>query len=62
MAIRSFDQYFMNLPGTDAEPDFDKFWDNHCRNKKVSIEPEITENSKKTTARFRAFDVSYNGF
>ncbi len=63
MAIRSFDHYFMNLPKTDAEPDFDRFWEKSLAEiRKISIEPEVHESSKKTTARFRVFDVSYNGF
>lgn len=63
MAIRAFDHYFMNLPKTDAEPDFDRFWEKSIAEiRKVSIEPEIHESGKKTTARFRAFDISYNGF
>lgn len=63
MAIRSFDHYFMNLPKTDAEPDFDRFWEKSITEiRKVPIEPEVHENPRKTTARFKAFDISYNGF
>lgn len=63
MAIRSFDHYFMNLPKTDAEPDFDRFWEKSIAEiRKIPIEPEVHENTKKTTAKFKAFDISYNGF
>ncbi|NLV68891.1 MAG: hypothetical protein GXY14_14565 [Spirochaetes bacterium] len=63
MAIRSFDHYFMNLPGMDAEPDFDRFWDKSVTEiRKIPIEPEVHENTKKTTAKFKVYDISYNGF
>jgi cephalosporin-C deacetylase len=63
MAIKSFDKYFWNLPGLTKEPDFEKFWDKSVAEiKKIPIEPEYSENPKKATSKFRAYNVSYNGF
>ncbi len=63
MAIKSFDKYFWNLPQLSREPDFIKFWEKSISDiKKIPIEPEIKENHKKYTNRFKAYDISYNGF
>lgn len=63
MAIKAFDKYFWNLPELTREANFDKFWEKSISDiKKVSIEPEITENHKKSTSKFKAYNISYNGF
>ena len=63
MAIKVFDKYFWNLPQLSREPDFDKFWEKSIQDiKKIPIEPEMNDNSKKYTAKFKAFNISYNGF
>ncbi|HOP61925.1 MAG TPA: acetylxylan esterase [Spirochaetota bacterium] len=63
MAIKAFDRYFYNLPEIKREPDFHKYWEKSLSDiRKVPLEPEIHENSKKTTSKFKAFDISYNGF
>ena len=63
MAIKTFDRYFMNMPGLTREDDFHKFWDKSINDiKKVPIEPEIHESAKGSTSKFRYYDISYNGF
>ena len=63
MPIRSFDHYFMNLPDIDRESDFERFWDKSINEiRKIAIEPETSENSRKSTTKFKAYDISYNGF
>jgi cephalosporin-C deacetylase-like acetyl esterase len=63
MAIRAFDKYFWNLPKLTKEDDFQKFWEKSVSEiKKIPIEPEVHENHRKYTSRFKAYDVSYNGF
>jgi len=63
MAIRAFDKYFYNLPEISREPDFIKFWEKSISDiRKIPLEPEVHENSKKSTAKFKAYDISYNGF
>jgi cephalosporin-C deacetylase-like acetyl esterase len=63
MAIKTFDRYFMNMPGLTREDDFHKFWDKSINDiKKVPIEPEINESEKGSTSKFRYYDISYNGF
>ncbi len=63
MAIRAFDRYFYNLPQLSREQDFQSFWDKSITEiRKIPLEPEVNESSKKSTAKFKAFDVSYNGF
>jgi len=63
MAIRAFDKYFYNLPEINREPDFLKFWEKSIADiRKIPLEPDVHENSKKTTGKFKAYDVSYNGF
>jgi cephalosporin-C deacetylase len=62
MAIKVFDKYFWNLPQLSREPDFDKFWEKSIADiRKIPIEPEVKDNSKHT-AKFKAFNISYNGF
>lgn len=63
MAIRAFDRYFYNLPEINREPDFQKFWEKSIADiRKIPLEPDVHENSKKSTSKFKAFDISYNGF
>lgn len=63
MAIRAFDRYFYNLPALSREPDFQKFWEKSIADiRKIPLEPEVNESSKKSTAKFRAYEISYNGF
>lgn len=63
MAIRAFDRYFYNLPELNREPDFLKFWEKSIADiRKIPLEPEVNESSKKSTTKFKAYDVSYNGF
>lgn len=63
MAIKAFDKYFWNLPQLSKESDFDRFWEKSISDvKKIPIEPEIIENSKKFTSKFKAYNISYNGF
>ena len=63
MAIKSFDRYFLNLPELTGESDFDKFWEKSINDvKKIPIEPEVKENSRKSTSKFKVYDISYNGF
>ncbi len=63
MAIKTFDKYFWNLPQLSREDDFDKFWEKSISDiKKVPIEPEIKDNHRKYTSKFKAYDIYYNGF
>jgi cephalosporin-C deacetylase len=63
MAIKGFDKYFWNLPQLSKEPDFDKFWEKSIQDiKKIPIEPEIKDNAKKHTSKFKALSIMYNGF
>jgi len=63
MAIKAFDRYFYNLPEINREPDFLKFWEKSITEiRKIPLEPEINENNKKATAKFKAYDISFNGF
>ena len=63
MAIKSFDRYFYNLPEFTKEEDFEKFWEKSIAEiKKIPIDPELHESHKKSTAKFKAYDISYNGF
>lgn len=63
MAIKSFDKFFLNLPELTREEDFDRFWEKSISEiKKVAIEPEINENHRRSTTKFRVYDVTYNGF
>jgi len=63
MAIKAFDKYFMNMPGLTMEDDFSKFWEKSISDiKKIPIEPEIHESKKSSTAKFRYYEISYNGF
>jgi cephalosporin-C deacetylase len=63
MAIKAFDKYFWNLPQLSKESDFDRFWEKSISDiKKIPIEPDIIENSKKFTSKFKAYNISYNGF
>lgn len=63
MAIKSFDKYFWNLPHLSRETDFEKFWEKSISDiKKIPIEPEVKDNHKKYTSKFKAYDISYNGF
>ncbi len=63
MAIRAFDRYFYNLPEINREPDFLKFWEKSIADiRKIPLEPEVHESGKKSSAKFKVYDVSYNGF
>ena len=63
MAIKAFDKYFWNLPQLSRETDFEKFWEKSISDiKKIPIEPEINDDHKKYTSKFKAYNISYNGF
>jgi cephalosporin-C deacetylase len=62
MPLSVFDNYFLNLPPFDRQPDFDSFWKNIlAESKKIPVKPKFTKNPKKTTHRFTVYDAVYSG-
>ncbi len=63
MAISNFDKYFLHLPPLDRKDDFVRFWEKAIAEiKKVPLEPELVKNGRKSSHRFKVYDVTYKGF
>ncbi len=63
MAVNSFDDYFSTFPASDKAYDFDSFWNESvAKMKNVPLEASIKQNNKKTSSKFKAYNISYNGF
>lgn len=61
--ISQLDKFYNNFPSLSREAGFDNFWKtgiNQIRN--ISMQPEITKNKRKSSARFTVYDVIFKGF
>ncbi len=61
--VNDFDSFFLHLPPFDRSDDFDAFWNSGIQElKKIPTEAQLTENKKKSNARFTVHDVSFKSF
>jgi len=63
MAVQNFEKYFLHFPELDREKDFFKFWERAIGEiKKIPVKPESHENHKRSSEKFTAHHITYQGF
>ncbi len=63
MAQKSFEKYFLHLPQLVREENFYEFWKNSLIDqKRISLNPEFTQDNRKSGDRFSVYNVTYRGF
>ncbi len=61
--VNDFDKYFLHLPPLVKEVDFSNFWKHAIsEQKKLAMEASFTLNKRRSTGKFSAYDLVFNGF
>ncbi len=61
--VNDFDKYFLHLPPLARENDFDVFWKHAIsEQRKMALEASFTLNKRRSTGKFSAYDLTFNGF
>ncbi len=61
--VNDFDKYFLHLPPLAREPDFTNFWAHAIsEQKKQPMEASYNLNKRRSTGKFTAYDLVFNGF